>query len=574
MVTIVPQNPPHDLRELLAGPESRLRVRAQVSGALAPATPSWTWEVSFGQVSPVSPTEVGSADVIEFPLRSPGAYYIRAQAAPGCTGEITATAASASDRILNFWVRITPPRASGLPPQDNMIVVGGRNTPAKIIALLRGQLVRIDPHDRNNNAIDSYIRVSSSQSTVRFEGHNKDSNAGFFPSLLPLLSYDVLVVPDGGIAPALIRNLRPTELVGSLFTLDAGIPVSGDIRAGAGAGTPVAGARVLLRAGGLPSTIGASDAAGAYELRARTGTWSGVVLPPAGSALPEANVEGGIAVGAAATNLRFQWRALPSARLDVAITEPTGVASTRAVRVRIEAEPGALPDVGSFQVGGGPPLPASGFLRLETLTGAGGIASFASVPAGRYRAFAMPPDYAPDVTMSTARIEAGAAQAQRIALARPVALTGRVSPAALARGLRVVALDADLNSPVESVSSTVDEAGQFGMLVAPGRSYRVQIEPAQERKLPRLFLGAITVGGDTTLGTINIAEGVTFLGTVTVEQTVVPGSVIQVYCTGLPPDCVDPAAPQADAARPVGETVTDASGRFQIHLPDPASWHL
>ena len=61
------------------------------------------------------------------------------------------------------------------------------------------------------------------------------------------------------------------------------------------------------------------------------------------------------------------------------------------------------------------------------------------------------------------------------------------------------------------------------------------------------------------------------MGTLTVEQTLVPGAVIQVYCTGLAPDCVDPAAPQTDAARPVGETVTDADGRFQVHLPDPRS---
>ena len=120
--------------------------------------------------------------MVEFPLRSPGAYYIRAEAAPGCSGEVTATAAEPHDRILNFWVRVTPPRASGLPPQDNTIIVGaGRTQPPRPSPSTRGLPVRIDPHDRNNIAISSFIRVSSPQSTVRFEGHNKDTQHRLLP---------------------------------------------------------------------------------------------------------------------------------------------------------------------------------------------------------------------------------------------------------------------------------------------------------------------------------------------------------------------------------------------------------
>jgi hypothetical protein len=571
-VKILPQNPPR-LIELLAGPASRLRVRAQASGPAAPAAPNWRWEVLFENLSPVSHTVAGSADVIEIPLRSSGPYYIRAEAVAGCSSTITAVAASPSDRIATFWLRVSPPRVTGLPAQDTTIAVGGQYTPAKNIALERGLLVRIDPHDRNDNAIGSFIRVSSPQSTVRFEGHNKNSNTGFVPALLPLLSYDVLVVPDGPVAPALFRSFRPAQLVAPLFTLDPGVAVTGELRAGAGAGVPVAGARVLLRAGSLPSTIGSSDLYGQFELRARSGVlWGAVVLPPPGSSLPEAQLPEVIDIGGSAAPLRFQWRALPSARLDLAVLEPGGQATSRPVRVRIEAVAGSLPDVGSLLIGASAPVPASGFLRLESMTGAGGVASFAGVPSGRYLAIAIPPDGATGLAVTSALVEAGSAQTQRIALTRPVTVSGKVFPAVLSAGLRVIALDTETHSPGDLVSTTVDIDGQFVLALPADRSYRLQIEPAQERRLPRLFLGEVTATGNTILPDVIIAEGVTFIGTVTVEQSVVPGAVVQVYCTGLPPDCVDPLAPETDAARPVGETVTGPDGRFQVHLPDPSRW--
>jgi hypothetical protein len=298
------------------------------------------------------------------------------------------------------------------------------------------------------------------------------------------------------------------------------------------------------------------------------------VLPPADSTLPEAHIENGMVIVAPAS-LRFQWKALPSGRLDVAVVEPGGQPTIRRVRVRIEAEPGQLRDVGVFQTNLGDAVVASGFLRREAFTDGGGIASFNSVPAGRYRVFAIPPAEAVDVALTAASVMvAGGQTSPRITLARPVPVTGKLAPATLTAGLRVVALDTEDNAPGESVTTTVDEGGQFTLPLAPGRNYRLQIEPAQERKLPRLFLGPVTATGATTLPGVTVTQGVTFQGSVTMEQSLVGGAVVQVYCTGLAPDCVDPSAPQTDAARPVGETLTDADGRFQVHLPDPATWPL
>ena len=264
----------------------------------------------------------------------------------------------------------------------------------------------------------------------------------------------------------------------SLFTLDAGIPVSGDIRAGAGAGTPVSGARVLLRAGGLPSTIGASDGAGAFELRARPGTWSGVVLPPPGSTLPEAHVDSGIPLDGGAASLRFQWRRPaerpPRRGRDRAGRpghHPPGARAHRG-RAGLAARRGHGLPVGS-QARAGQRLPAPGRHHRR-----GRHRHLLQRPGRPLPGHRHPPAGAADVAITAAPIEAGTGQPQRITLARPVALTGSVLPAALSSGLQVVALDTEGSSAGESVTATVDEAGQFSLAVAPGR----QLPPADRAR--------------------------------------------------------------------------------------------
>lgn len=68
--------------------------------------------------------------------------------------------------------------------------------------------------------------------------------------------------------------------------------------------------------------------------------------------------------------------------------------------------------------------------------------------------------------------------------------------------------------------------------------------------------------------------GVSFTGVITAEAAAVPGAVIQVFCIGKAPECVDPDNAQAGGARALDEAVSDREGRFEVHLPDPARWNL
>jgi hypothetical protein len=283
--------------------------------------------------------------------------------------------------------------------------------------------------------------------------------------------------------------------------------------------------------------------------------------------------------------LQLTYAAIQTAAVDVMIRSSDGQRPVAGARVRLEAEPASLGTmgnpgiVGSFRL---PPddreVPAVGALRAEAVTLDTGAASFGRLPVGRYRALVAPPARMTDVATTVTTIEVRAATATAtatITLVRPVKLTGRLLPAAQWRELKLLAIEADGPSPSEPLVATADAMGQFSFSLAPGRTYRLQIEPAQERKLPRLFLGPHTVGtADSSYGDVTLSEGVPFEGVVASDTAPVPDAVVQIFCTGEAPDCMAPVNPQLDSARPLAETRAGPDGRFRVYLPNPATWEL
>ena len=502
-MTITALNPPR-LVNLLAGTTSRLRVQAVVTGTMAPAMPVWDWQVQLGPLGDVAVTKLTpQGDIVEFPLAAEGHYNIQATAGPMCTSPVvTAHALRPGDRITSYWARVTPSRASQLLTKEAPIMIGGKIEPTQVISLTRGVPVAIDPKNARGEAIRSYIRISSPVSSIRFEGNNLSQ--AFKADLESGRAYDVLIVPEGTDAPVLLPERTANQLLADPFVFDPGLAVTGIIRqTQAGAPQPVADARVFLRAGNLPSSIGQSTTTGAFELRARDGAFQVSVIPAAGAGLPEARLPEGTSYSPATQmgSLQLTYAAIQTAAVEVAIRSSDGQRPVIDARVRLDAEPATLGNmgvVGSFRL---PPddreVPAIGTLRTEATTGANGAARFARLPFGRYRALVAPPAGMADAATTVATIEVRAAMAPpTITLVRPVKLTGRLlsMPPLSPAGLKLLAIEADGPSPGESLAATVNDMGQFSFSVAPGRSYRLQIEPAQERKLPRLFLGPHTVG--------------------------------------------------------------------------------
>ena len=585
-VTITALNPPR-FENLLAGSGSRLRVQARATGAMAPAAPAWQWQVQLGPLSEVTVTRLTpEGDIVEFPLASEGSYTIRASAGPMCTGSANVGASRPDVRMTTYWARVTPPRPADakmpvLPTHDAQIAIGGTSSPMKVIALSPGVQVAIyprtiEPRPEDSKLIRSYIRISSRSSSVRFEG--SALSLPFEANLLMGRAYDVLIVPEGPFAPVLLADRTANQLLAESWAFDPGLAVTGTVqRTQAGGVQPVADARVFLRADNLlPSSIGQSTSTGGFQVLVRTGSFQVTAIPAPASGLPEARLPEGARLQVnQAASVQLTYAAIDSGSVAIDVRSSDGQRVSGA-RVRLDADPASLGAIGSFRLGDGPEIAAVGALRAEARTDSAGSASLARLPYGRYRALITPPATVTDAATTVATIEVKAAATPvTVTLARPVKLTGRLLPTALSAGLKLLAIESDGASPGEALSATADDEGRFSLPVAPGRSYRLQIEPDQQRKLPRLFLGPHTAGmTDTAYGEVTLFPGVPIVGRLTDGAGPVPNAVVQIFCTGAPPDCMDEKSPQLESARPLAETRANASGDFEVYLPDPARWDL
>lgn len=581
MVKIIPVLPAQ-LTDLPAGPTSRLRVRGEISGTMVPAMPTWLWSVQHhtGKVVAASPVDVDPS-LVQFSLSQPGNYKITANAGPSCFGQTFARAFRPQELTASFWVRVTPPAGTDAPPQETILQVLAGNPLLRDFAITTGTRVGIDPTrlpDPITNVrevVKSYIRITSPRSSFRIEGSN--SMSAFRTTLSPSFPYDVLIVPESAIAPLLVPAAAATTIAVNPFTLADGTLVSGTCSSMGGA--PVSGARVLLRAGGQPSTVGQSDGSGKFTLRARAAdrSYSAFLVPPPGSGLPEAEVPNALFLGnppPPIVTLDFQWRDVASVSLGLTVHSADDLPAGR-VRVRLESLEGSLDNVGTLTASS-QAFPASGSLRAEGTTSDFGVVTFANLPRARYQATLIPGSdiAAPAVTTVFLDLTSGtgATVAETVRLLRKVQVSGVLKPADLAQVTRLVATDTGNEFTATPIVALVDDAGRYSFTADPGRSYRLYVEPVPARSLPRTPLGPLTgPAKDKLLDDYYLPRGLAVTGRVMLGQTPIPGAVLQAYCTGAPPDCVDISAPSTDLARAVAEAVSDGAGAFTLIVPDPGT---
>ena len=595
-VQIKPVFPP-SLLELPFGPNAKVRVHGIISGA-RPPVPAWRWTVNLlanNQAVKVTP-DPQDPSTIEFPMQSPGRYEIGVSVSddPLCKGQETATAAQVPNAW--YWVRTTPPSAQvDVPPYEEAVrLQAGQALPQHTITLVGGQPVTLDfyatdPRTALRQAVTSYVVISSTTHTWSREGDTRV--AAFSTSLLTYDSgsvapiyYDVLVIPLPPATPLFAPLLFSTRTADSLAALplqiDPGVTVAGSL---AVASSPVKGGTVTLRAGALPSTVGVSDAAGVFGLRARPGRFSAIILSPDGAPLPQARVAASATSGidlpsAGAATLSFTWRGdLTTTSLTAGFTTSAGPAAA-GVDVRLESEPGALPDVGTVQVVGGGAGPqtlvATGVVRRTTTTDAAGLAWFGDVPRGLYRLIAVPPTSSTDGLTAIAldlTAAAPAATPTTWTLAPRVTVSGRLLGAPA--GTRVLVLDDDPLPGRMVPPATLSADGSYALALDAAHAYHLLTDPPSGQKISRVALGPVETGdtplalGDRTLpGMLSIAGQV--VGT---DGFPVRGALLQVYCMGGGPDCIDNGQLGAGEPLPLFETTTDANGGYALFVPDPAA---
>lgn len=510
----------------------------------------WEWGVHRG-ADEVPYTRLGEGQDILFRVPDAGIYDIQLSAGgTGCApwfGSLNVTAPGANTEFVRL--RVVPPVSVGAPPQERtLLIMGGGDQGEQNVTLDPGLPLPITVRTPAAAPVAAYLRFTSSASPdVVIEGFS-DAGGNAAVRMVPG-RYDVLIVPtSSALAPRVIPDWDP--LTGAL-TVDAGQALGG-IVLDAG-GDPLAGARVSVMSGGVPSTIGTTGADGRFALRWREGgvAETVTVVAPDGSDLPR--LDATFEVGALA-ELTVQHANVP--RADVGGT-----------LVRVGGAPAASTDVlvaltrpacGEMRDGAGVLATAAGSHRRTLRTDATGFLPAARFVEGTGAAFIAS---AGPGARATFPVPAAAA----VDAAAPVEVVGQVLRAAggARAGARVRAtmtgVLAHTGAPAPAVTTGGD--GRFAIALAAGAAYELVITDPSGDDAARTF--AIAAAAATDLETVALPAALAVRGKIFVSGSSVGvrgvsvAALCQTDCDGI------------ERTRPLGEAVSDELGRFVVAVPDP-----
>ncbi|HEY0705662.1 MAG TPA: hypothetical protein VGG33_02640 [Polyangia bacterium] len=602
-VTIAALSPPR-FSNVPAGEGYHSRVTARIRGTSLPAKLDLRWDVRRGTVAVATKAVDGEPATIEFPTLDQGIYTVSVTVAdvmPVCSATASLNAVVPSQRIESFFLRVTPPASRTLPPPAGTTVTGlplgiletqvtvaaGVEATTKSLEFEVATPIRIDPTDERGNVLPAYfVQISSPTSTARQEGYITNGaspgDRGFLTQLYPH-TYDVLIVPDEPDRAPILYQRHLDQFGVTLFRVDQGTRVSGLVKQ---VDTPLPDVRLRLRDEALVSTVGKTNAQGAFTMLVRPGRadrqfrFEARVIPPAETGLPEAQLAqtSGITVGSGgvAGDITFTYKALEMVALTVNLTAPAGGAPATPVSVVVESVADEFADVGTFSVPGQGDLVARGRVR-QVREATAGVARFDKLPRGRYRVTAVPPESgvggAAITTLPLVDLSTGATTvSQPLALATRGQISGRLTPIEMAAGLTVRAVDTAEDGITRTTLAPVNAEGRYTIASDPGRIYRLFVEPPPNVRAPRVALLPAVRAGTAAVTFDKTLPGKVLLKGVTADPVGLPvaGAVIQAFCRGDAPTCVELAAPDISTTLPIDETVSGADGSYQLWLPNPA----
>lgn len=569
-VALIPQAPA-SFDGLTAGPSAKLRVRGQVTG-LPAAGYTWSWNVLFADGQAIDHTQPVATDpgLIEFSLATAGSYTILVSLVGGpmfCGGEQTVVATPANPKLASFRFHIAPPPGGDPAQEQELQIVGGTPTGGNKIALTAGTLVPFRLLGAGGKPVAGYLRVTDAAGRVTAEVR-VDSGGTPTSLKLPTGTYDLLVVPDDdSLAPVLLTTKSPAQLAAMFpLTVDGGIVVRGQV---SDAGGAVSGARVVLRAGPLPSTAGVTAANGQFTLHAAAATYGMTVTraEQASSRSMEVIVPAmpGIPISAAAAPppLNVQMAAIDTTTLSVTVqgygggSAPTGTRMVLTTAAPIDGL--ATVTLGTEQ------RPAGLRVRAEAIAATDGSVTIAALPRAHYRATVVPGVATGQdgiTTIAEVNLTVDGGFVPMFSLLRKVRLTGKLLPAALAGNTPITAVD--LGDVPVAIPGVADANGVWSLLVNPVRQYTLRAQPQAGQMLARAVFGPVAVPtADVSVADRMMPAALLYSGTL-VDHALqaLGGASIQVYCLAGTGGCADPETP-------VAETTTRSDGHFDLFVPDP-----
>ncbi len=508
---------------------------------------------------------------IEFVAGEPGPYEVRLD------GDLDGITCGQAERDINvrdpaaqdvaYRLKLIPPAGIAAPPQLQTVTIPSlADFELEDLTLAAGMPIAGSVVDATAAGVPGYVRLTPvgdpalSTPTEAFPGAD-----GAYSTRVVGGDYDVLVVPvSAGIAPAEFRALPASGLNASL-TMTSGDVVTGSVLDSDGA--PIAGARVAMTVGGVPSTIATTAPNGSFSLLARVGggaaTAVSVTAPDGGASRLELAADAGF-VAAVGEPVVIQLAAVASARTETfAIVDSDGATPVPGATATFIARPVA---VSGTLTAGGSPFTATGHARVVATADGTGNTGPVSLPPAIYDVVVSPPAGASTTgatSLSVVDLTAGPAPTQ-LSLALPATLRGlfdvnaRAMVTAVPRGPLAVA--------AAPTVQTVAETGTFELALVGGGNYEITVRPAPGLPIAGARVDATAPAPGAVVDVPAIALPAARVVTGVVESPDVAGGVSGVTLALLCGNCTGPAA-----VVPIAEAVSRADGSFEMRIPDPGA---
>ena len=522
------------------------------------------WSVEFDGAQVAYQVSGANGDEVVFTADQAGVYHL------AVTGSLGGTACESDARDLNvveegavlepMRLVIVPRAGTALPPQsiDFQLPGGAPEYSLSSLSLEAGELAGAVVRGPDDQPLPgAYLRAVPAGAAPELWVERFSEEDGRVDLRLRATPHDLLVVPDAELPALFLAGAIPADLNGSIV-VNGGVTVTGTVSDPAG--DPLAGARVQLTVAGAPSTIGTSDAGGAFTLQARAGgPVSVTVTPTEASGLPTLELADGPAIDAGSEIAVSYAAGLDRRTVAPVLRETDNTTPAAGARVTFVARP--IASAGTISIDGDGAAVAGALVRTARANGSGVIPDQRLTNAV-YDLILEPGPAAPageGVRVQAVDLSTGQSAPASLRLAAPGHITGQVVDAggAPVEGARVAAVATGLLARATAAggAATTGSDGSFDVRVAAGGGYQVEVDGPGGAGRVHLATGvtdALSVELPAVLrltGTLTLAGG-----------TRVSGALVQLRCLACGAD---------GGPAPVAEAVSDASGNFTLLAPDP-----
>jgi hypothetical protein len=504
------------------------------------------WTVQRTGDAPDVPTQDSPSDPlrVHYAATEGGTYDFFVRFPSGCTGHGSIELLDPTVASQNYILRALPPESSGLPLTDTPFTIHGHAE--------KGVVINLDPGTPFTGTLNGPSGGVPGQ--LRFIA-DKGADAVVLTNAVGLFTVNVqglgqytpLLVPT---SPTLAPRLFTQKVYGSdfgkvAFTVDAGAVVSGNVFDPMS--LAVSGANVVLHAGAQPSTLGTSDAAGAFALRAGAG--SGYTMTFGAPEFPEGAVENVPVPPTGPIKIQYTIGRVPVGGTVVASDGTTPVPNAR-VTITCTDPPSKVADVTI----NGALSSALGRVSRVVKTDAAGALPPLQLPSGNYDlVIEVPPPFTDGLTSTSKQLTGP--DTWNLTLAKRITLNGIVRDT-MGKGVEGVKVTAyELAGLGSAPVATTVAGGTFSLTVDPGAPIQLLAEPQAD---VHLAAKRMSVPKGTTYIDVPLGAGLQVHGTVYRGKIELLGYVrVELLCDGC------------GSETPLTTAIAGGDGQFNIYVPDP-----